>query len=123
MEQESWRADSNRGPADYESAALPTELRQRSKRSLLSGSWVSGLGTCITRVVAISEFAGGCPAMASGRREFRQGHFVGDVFEDDLYRHADADRLWRHTDQIRVELRTFLELDHDDGIGDRKSVV
>ena len=27
-ESESWRADSNRGPADYESAALPTELRQ-----------------------------------------------------------------------------------------------
>jgi hypothetical protein len=28
-EKKSWRADSNRGPADYESAALPTELRQR----------------------------------------------------------------------------------------------
>ena len=27
-EKKSWRADSNRGPADYESAALPTELRQ-----------------------------------------------------------------------------------------------
>jgi site-specific recombinase XerD len=29
-EKRSWRADSNRGPADYESAALPTELRQRA---------------------------------------------------------------------------------------------
>jgi site-specific recombinase XerD len=29
-EKESWRAESNRGPADYESAALPTELRQRA---------------------------------------------------------------------------------------------
>ena len=28
--EKSWRADSNRGPADYESAALPTELRQRA---------------------------------------------------------------------------------------------
>ncbi len=28
-EKRSWRADLNRGPADYESAALPTELRQR----------------------------------------------------------------------------------------------
>jgi hypothetical protein len=29
-EKRSWRADSNRGPADYESAALPTELRQHA---------------------------------------------------------------------------------------------
>jgi hypothetical protein len=29
-EKRSWRADSNRGPADYESAALPTELRQQT---------------------------------------------------------------------------------------------
>ena len=30
---ESWRADSDRRPADYKSAALPTELRQQYKRT------------------------------------------------------------------------------------------
>src|SRR5262249_21138156 len=30
-EKRSWRADSNRGPAEYESAALPTELRQHGR--------------------------------------------------------------------------------------------
>ena len=30
----SWRTDSNRRPADYKSAALPTELRQRDRRRL-----------------------------------------------------------------------------------------
>ena len=30
---ESWRADSDRRPADYKSAALPTELRQQDKRT------------------------------------------------------------------------------------------
>ena len=34
----SWRADSDRRPADYKSAALPTELRQRTKVPLLQNA-------------------------------------------------------------------------------------
>ena len=33
----SWRADLNRRPADYKSAALPTELRQRVKHAAVRG--------------------------------------------------------------------------------------
>ena len=44
-EKKSWRADSNRGPADYESAALPTELRQHSTSHALT--------ICMFRVVIL----------------------------------------------------------------------
>ena len=35
----SWRTDSNRRPADYKSAALPTELRQRCTKHGCCGPW------------------------------------------------------------------------------------
>ncbi len=71
-EKRSWRADSNRGPADYESAALPTELRQRSrleyrivlrKSMPLSRVGRSGIGRSVKRVDCTDE-----PGAVSGRR-------------------------------------------------------
>jgi hypothetical protein len=62
----SWRADSNRGPADYESAALPTELRQH-RVGLLS---IQLRGGIVNRAAAglIAQGGTGVKGTLGGRR-------------------------------------------------------
>src|SRR5262249_23380932 len=57
------------------------------------------------------------------RTEFRKGDLVVELLEADLEPHVELERLrrLRAVDDVAHHARTFVELDHGDGVGRREA--